>query len=264
MEVHEAVAHEDESQFATEFTEYREKNVRLPVEHYTIHECMLKPLLNDGGLLTGKRILDLACGNGHYTRQLKDLGCAYIRGVDLSAPMIDIARKIERRDPKGIEYEVNDVVNLSSSQQSYDLVTGFYLFDYARDRDELLAMVRIISNQLGEGKHFIGIIGNVIAGKKMFDQRKYGVTREIKDPLDGERIPDGTEIVVTLYDEHDQPTTPFINYYYSPSTYEQVFREAGFKSLEWVPYQYDKNADDYAFFDDLINRAPSIGMVAKK
>jgi hypothetical protein len=97
----------------------------------------------------------------------------------------------------------------------------------------------------------------------MFNQRKYGIIRETKVPLSEGTISDGTEIAVTLYHERDEPLTPFVNYYYSPTTYTQVFNEAGFKKLEWVPYQYDSNAPDRAFFDDLINCPPSIGMFLK-
>jgi ubiquinone/menaquinone biosynthesis C-methylase UbiE len=264
MHTQEPVATNDDIQFASQFPEYREKNIREPVERYTIHNCMLKSLLDDNSLLTGKRVLDLACGHGHYTRQLKALDCGYILGVDLSSMMINIARDIERRDPKGIEYSVNDVTHLSPPEQTFDLVTGFYLFDYARTVNELLQMVRTVFTQLGDGKQFIGIIGNVVAGKDMFNQRKYGITRETKVPLDEGPISDGTEMTVTLYNERDEPTTPFVNYHYSPTTYAQIFKEVGFKALEWVPYQYDNNAPNRNFFDDLINCAPSIGMIATK
>lgn len=260
----EAVVDANDLAFALCFSEYREKNVREPVEHYTIHHGMLKPLLDKDGLLTGKRVLDLACGHGHYTRQLKSLKCDYTLGVDLSPAMINYARDIERKNPQGIEYKVANVIDLPSPEQPFDLVTGFYLFDYAQTRQELLEMVKAVSAQLADGRQFIGIIGNVIAGKEMFNQRKYGIQRETKVPFGDGPIPDGTEIVVTLYNRQDEPITPFINYHYSPSAYEQVFKEAGFKTLEWVPYQYDSNAPNRAFFDDLINHAPSIGMVATK
>jgi 2-polyprenyl-3-methyl-5-hydroxy-6-metoxy-1,4-benzoquinol methylase len=249
---------------ASQFAEYREKNVREPVEHYTVHDCMLKSLLDEHGLLTGKRVLDLACGHGHYTRQLKALDCAYVLGVDLSSTIIKLARDIERQDPKGIEYIIADVKYLPSPEQPFDLVTGFYLLHYAQTRDELLAMVRAIYMQLGENKHFIGMIGNVVAGKAMFDKRKYGVTRHTTVPLNDEFIADGTEIIVTFYNAQDEPMCTFSNYHYAPSTYEQVFKEAGFRIFQWVPYQCDPNAPNRAFFDDLINCAPSIGLIATK
>jgi SAM-dependent methyltransferase len=254
----------DDVEFSAEFPKYREENVREPVERYTIHNVMLKPFLDEDGSLRGKRVLDLACGHGHYTRQLKSLNCDYILGIDLSSSIIDIAQRIERENPQGIEYKVGDVINLSQPEQPFDLVTAFYLFDYAQTRQILLEMIQNIYAQLGEQKQFIGIIGNVVDGTKMFNQRKYGITRNTKIHLDDDFIPDETEILVTLYNERDEPLHPFINYHYSPNTYTQLFKQVGFKHFQWIPYQYDQNATNRHFFDDLIQRAPSIGIVATK
>lgn len=252
-------------EFACEFSLYREKNIREPVERYTIHECMLKRLLDNNGLLTGKRVLDLACGNGHYTRQLKSLNSDFTLGIDLNPSMINLAKNIEKKNPKGIEYEVGNCSNLSKPNKTFDLVTAFYLFDYAQNKQELFNMINSIYLQLDNKNYFIGIIGNVLQGIHMFNQRKYGIEREIKINLkDKNYIPDETEIYVTLFDQNDQPITPFINYYYSPQTYSQLFKQVGFKSLEWIPYQYDQNKHDKHLFDDLIKHPPSIGMIAIK
>lgn len=260
----EDVSLDDDAGFAVHFAEYREKNIRAPVERYTINRCLLKPCLNNHGLLTGKRVLDLACGHGLYTRHLKSLKAEYVLGVDISPPMIEHAREIEHKNPQGVEYQVANAAHLPPPVKSFDLVTGFYLLDYAQTLDELVQMVRTIHTQLGTGKQFIGLIGNVVQGKKMFNQRKYGIVRETKVPLDEDAIPDGTEVLITLYDARDEPISKFINYHYSPKTYEKVFREAGFRTFEWVPYQYDATASDRAFYDDLIECAPTVGIIATK
>ena len=51
--------------------------------------------------------------------------------------------------------------------------------------------------------------------------------------LEDNRIPDGTKLLVTLYNEQDELTCTFTNYYHSSTTYEQVFKEAGFTSFQW-------------------------------
>ncbi|CAF5026201.1 unnamed protein product, partial [Rotaria sp. Silwood1] len=38
----------------------------------------------------------------------------------------------------------------------------------------------------------------------------------------------------------------------SPGIYEQVFKEAGFTTFEWVPFQCDPNMPNKAFHDDYI------------
>ncbi len=53
--------------------------------------------------LTGKAVVDLACGEGHYTRMLPSLGAAKVVGVDRSKGMIALARAQESEHPVGLE-----------------------------------------------------------------------------------------------------------------------------------------------------------------
>lgn len=249
---------------ATEYAEVKETNFRKPVEHYTIDNIMLRPILDDQGLLTGKRVLDLACGHGYYTRRLKTLNCAYILGVDISSSMVELAREIESKNSQHIEYMVADAKHLPSPEQPYDLVTGFYLLNHAASRSELLDMARVIYAQLGEKKCFVGITANVAAGEAAFDKRKYGIVKQCKATLDSDTIPDGTEVLVTLHNSQGKPTCTFTDYHYSPTTYEQVFKEAGFSEFRWIPFQCNPDIPDPAFFDEYISCAPSIGVMAIK
>ena len=73
---------------------------RFHVERHT--------LLRLTGDVRGARTLDLACGEGHYTRLLRKLGADPVVGVDLSPAMIDLARAQEAADPLGIRYGVGD------------------------------------------------------------------------------------------------------------------------------------------------------------
>src|SRR5262249_43907407 len=64
------------------------------------------------GELAGKRVLDLACGFGFYTKQLKQRGAAQVVGVDISPEMVRLARVQEHEAPEGIEYLVYDAAHL--------------------------------------------------------------------------------------------------------------------------------------------------------
>ena len=48
------------------------------------------------GALEGKRVLDLACGFGFYTKLLKQRGAAQVIGVDISPEMVRLARAKEQ------------------------------------------------------------------------------------------------------------------------------------------------------------------------
>jgi ubiquinone/menaquinone biosynthesis C-methylase UbiE len=64
-------------------------------------------LLDLVGEVTGRRLLDLACGQGRVARELARRG-ASVTGVDLSAALIHRARAAEESDRLGIEYVVAD------------------------------------------------------------------------------------------------------------------------------------------------------------
>lgn len=60
--------------------------------------------------VVGARVLDLACGTGHYTRKLVDeWGAASVVGVDLSPTMIDVAKHLagDRYGDK-VQFRVGD------------------------------------------------------------------------------------------------------------------------------------------------------------
>ena len=70
--------------------------LRRYVEAYSLFQLL--------GDVSGLRVLDLACGDGIYSRRLKEAGAAEVVGVDISQGMIDIAVAQEQREQLGIEY----------------------------------------------------------------------------------------------------------------------------------------------------------------
>ncbi|MGH9225350.1 MAG: class I SAM-dependent methyltransferase [Acidimicrobiales bacterium] len=64
------------------------------------HDRILHELL---GRPTGQRLLDLACGHGRISRELAR-GGAELVGLDISARLLDHAKRAEQRSPLGIVY----------------------------------------------------------------------------------------------------------------------------------------------------------------
>src|SRR5919108_209303 len=81
------------------------------------------------GDVGGKSLLDLACGDGFYTRKFRRAAADPVVGVDLSPQQIAKARRIEEREPLGIEYLAADVVSLELEQR-FDVVTAIHLLHY--------------------------------------------------------------------------------------------------------------------------------------
>ena len=102
------------------------------------------------GDVRGARVLDLACGDGFYTRLLKQAGAASATGVDLSSEMIRLAEESERRRPLGCSYVQADATKYRPGEP-VDLVVAAYLLNYARTRTELVRLCRAARDSLRPG-----------------------------------------------------------------------------------------------------------------
>src|SRR5437588_4840738 len=77
------------------------------------------------GEVAGRRICDLACGQGRVARHLANAG-AHVVGIDLSARLLEIARRHEVTTPRGIEYLHADVRSLEGVEDhTFDGVVCF-------------------------------------------------------------------------------------------------------------------------------------------
>ena len=93
------------------------------------------------GDITGRSVLDLACGEGDGTRAVKQVGAERVVGVDISEQMIRLAREVEAKQPLGIEYIVRAAQNLGRIGE-FDVVTATFLLNYAQNREDLYDMAR--------------------------------------------------------------------------------------------------------------------------
>ena len=79
------------------------------------------------GEIAGERTCDLACGQGRVARYLADLG-AHVVGIDISTKVLEIARRHEATEPRGIEYLQSDAKNLDGEALgAFDDVACFIL-----------------------------------------------------------------------------------------------------------------------------------------
>jgi len=191
---------------------------RMHVEHFTLFE-----LLHD---LRGMTVLDLACGEGFFTRFLRQAGARRVVGVDLSEAMIGLARQEEQRCPLGLEYHVADVKALQT-RECFDLVTAAYLLNYAATEDELLQMCRSIAAALKPGGRFVTVNNNPGQAVTHFaESAKYGFRKS----TDGE-LWEGAPVIYT-FDLDDGPLS-ITNYHLSVETHEWALRTAGLREVRW-------------------------------
>lgn len=138
-------------EIAAEYQRAKQQPWRLHLEHFTLFKLL--------GDLKGKSVLDLACGEGFYTRFLKRRGAARVVGVDLSHGMIELARREEEKSELGIEYLVHDVKHLDLDE-IFAVVVAAYLLNYAQTADELLEMSASITRHLKPGCRFVTVNNN--------------------------------------------------------------------------------------------------------
>ncbi len=208
-------------QYATIAQKY--KKAKLHPWRVHIEEFTLFHLLGD---LTGLSVLDMACGEGHYTRKLKQRGAEHVVGVDLSESMIELAREQEVRQPLGVKYVCLDAAEFTPVEP-FDVVAAAYLLNYARTPAQLFDMARAVSRSLKPGGRFVSVNDNVWQPASAFrSAAQYGIVKE----LDGDLV-EGAAIHYTL--ALNGQSVRFDNYYLSPKTYERVLREAGLGVVRW-------------------------------
>ncbi len=97
------------------------------------------------GDISGKKILDLACGEGYNSRIMTKKG-ADVTGVDFSEKMIELAVQEENRSKLGIRYHVANASDLSKfKDSSFDIVTCFLALQDIEDyRDAIREAARVL------------------------------------------------------------------------------------------------------------------------
>ncbi|MXX03785.1 MAG: class I SAM-dependent methyltransferase [Gemmatimonadetes bacterium] len=233
------------------YKDSKQLSFRKYIEEYTLFEML--------GDISGVKALDLACGEGFYTRKLKQAGAGEVLGVDVSAEMIRLAEAEERARPTGCRYLNRDAAALVLDEP-VDLVVALYLLNYARDADELLRFVRAAHGALKPGGRFVGFNDNVLnAPGGTVSYARYGFekvyTRRAEAPNEGDPI-------VYRFTNDDGTRFEFNNYYLSPGTYCRVFEEAGFTGFRWVDPQLHPSERNNKFWDEFMAAPPIIGFEA--
>lgn len=209
----------------TDYDPIAEQYKRSKATPWRTHiECFT--LLDTLGDVRGKSVLDVACGEGFYTRLIRHLGAARTVGVDLSEGMVALARNQEEKEPQGIEYHVGDGRDLPFREE-FDVVVAGYLLNYAPNRTELGAMCRSIARCLKPGGRFVTVNCNPgLDFRTAPSYRPYGFETQVVGEW-GE----GAPITWTFY--LDDGPFSIENYHLSVDVHERALRDAGFHTIAW-------------------------------
>lgn len=219
----------------------------LPV--YQLDTFSLLRLVGD---VSGRRVLDVACGEGHFTRLLRHAGAAKAAGLDISARMIELARQQEAEHPLGIDYVVGDASTVASPPQDFDLVACAYLMVYARSRAELARMCAGVASRVRPGGRFVTINVNpeLYHYAPRPDYRKYGFEIRLE-----EHAYEGAPIDFTVL--VDDSGLHIQNYYLPSEAYRAELEAAGFIDVALHHPEVPPDAvaaHEPGFWDEMVDR----------
>jgi len=235
---------------AEQYRRSKSSPVRRFIEEHTFMELV--------GDVRGKRVLDLACGEGFYTRRLKTAGADSVLGVDISSEMIELARAQENDATLGIDYLCADAAAIDALDLgSFDMVVAAYLLHYAPDENVLRRMCSNIAACLPEGGRFVTLNENPEQpGERFSGYEQYGFNKTAQLPLR-----DGTEITYWMIAGREM--FQIQARWFSRATYERALTAAGFRSIEWQPLRLDDagiEAHGRDYWQEYLTNPPIVGI----
>lgn len=96
-----------------------------------VEQMAILSLLPD---VKGMAVLDLGCGAGELCRRIQSLGAAQTIGVDISANMLDLAKKDV---PAGVTFQQKAMEDLDFNPETFNLVVSSLAFHYVADLPKL-------------------------------------------------------------------------------------------------------------------------------
>ena len=182
---------------------------------------------NTIGNLKGKAVLDLACGEGLFTRKMVERGASQVEGVDISEKMIELARN---NKAFSIKYHLYDVAQMPKLGE-FDVVTAPWLLHYAKSKEELLKMCSVIVDNLKKGGKFVGLIPN--PNFPIVPEEKYRKYR-VSSILESAELKEGCKIKITLYNAKEDKVS-FSYFHWSADTYLSTLKKSGLRNTKMIP-----------------------------
>jgi len=212
------------------YSQDKTKAWRMFGEKFTFAEILRKLPLK----LSECTIMDVACGDGFYSRFLCETGAKKVVGVDISEEMISLARK-KSASFSNLQFMCADActVDITQKHEAFDAVTACYLFNYSPTEDRLHEFGQSIYRHLKPGGYCIGVNSSPFVTEDfIFEEQTMGIRFVFQE----RPVVDGTPIKITFI-EDDGAEFDITNYHLSPETHSRIFKDIGFEEIIWEPIQ---------------------------
>ncbi|KAJ3285090.1 hypothetical protein HDU79_007606 [Rhizoclosmatium sp. JEL0117] len=209
-----------------------------------VSEAQVRGSSSENAMAAGIKILELGCGEGHYSRKMKEaFKPAHLTSIDLSSQMVGLAKRQIHGDT--IEYMVQNCMTLpqlnsKNGDPFYDVCAAAYILCYATTEDELVQFLDSVYKNLKPGGTFVTITDNIFDDPVLYGKhtQECGLVKVLNAP---QRV-DGTAmtLVFTQVDKNDDGSLKFselcraTDWWLSPEVYDRAFLKVGFSAWEWI------------------------------
>ncbi len=179
----------------------------------------------------GETVLDLACGQGFFSRLVKDAG-AVVTGIDLSKSLVDMAKE----KSSDVLYVVAPADDTKLKKESFDKVFTALAFENIKNIDEVMLEVRRVLKQ--EGKFVLVMLHPAFRIPQYsdwgFDAKKEAQYRRVDKYLSEAKI----DIELNPHKGSEKVTST--TFHRSLQWYMKSFKKAGFVITsieEWISHK---------------------------
>lgn len=180
-----------------------------------------------------RRLLDVCCGTGTLSEMLADEGFS-VEGFDLSAPMIEEARRKSAARGLPIRYECMDAAELAMGTTYEGAFSFFDSLNYITDPDRLQAAITKVGEHLEPGGSFIFDLNTAYAFEaKMFDQKLLNPRAKLRYRWKGDWDPE-TRIIrvdMTFWRGGEEVHETHVQRAHSDEEVRSMLETAGFRQV---------------------------------
>lgn len=194
---------------------------------------------------TVTKLLDLACGTGHFAIAMAKLGIS-VTGVDRAREMLKAAQRNAGRMKNPPAWRQGDFLSFRGPGKN-DLITCWFdaLNHLLTDRDTLACFKRVHS-ELARGGAFIFDVNTPAAFHEQWNQTVYRsrtsyvyIERGIAEP-DGEFARMEAEAFIKRGKHYERLHMPFYQRSFTPARTRRLLRLAGFTRIRIEPFAPDQ------------------------
>lgn len=200
----------DYNKLSEDYSKTNEK----PDKKYSMLPTALKIL----GSLKDKKIIDVGCGDGFFTKEFSK-EAEFVYGIDNSSKQIDKARK---NPIANTEYILTDM-----NEYNYSIVNAIFspfVLNYLDNEEKLKSIFKKFYEGLTSGGIVVGIID--MPNSLVHDMKKFGSIKRVAKLEEGEKMDvelyNGNEHLVTLH-----------SFYHPRETIEKLLLKVGFIDVTW-------------------------------